>query len=95
MVRAILILSLILVSGLTACGRSFTYTSYEVIHSPKYLEQGDQVRIIARGQIGVTGTIIRVEDETLIVAVEGEGERSFTWQQIKVIERVERTKARR
>ena len=95
MICAILLLSLLSLSGLVPCGRSFTYTSYEVIHSPKYLEQGDQVRIVARGQMGVTGTVVRVEDDTLTIAVDGEGERNFAWQQIKVVERVEKTKARR
>ena len=43
--------------------------------------------------MGVTGTVVRVEDDTLTIAVDGEGERNFAWQQIKVVERVEKTKA--
>ena len=95
MIRAFLFLTLLSVAGLVSCGGPFTYTSYEVIHSPKYLREGDQVRIVAAGSVGVTGTVLGVNGDELKIVVDGEGERDYKWKQIKVIERVEKAKVRR
>jgi hypothetical protein len=95
MIRAILFLTLLSVAGLVSCSGSFRYTSYEVIHSPKYLNEGDQVRVLAAGEVGVTGTVLGVNGGELKIVVDGEGERNYKWKQIKVIERVEKTKVRK
>lgn len=79
---------------LTGCGGSYTYIYYEVVHSPAQVKPGDQVRVLLRNASSVQGTLVRAERGRVTVAVEGRGEQTFAWEEIRVLERVQRTKAK-
>ena len=94
MARWFPILVLILGTGWAGCGSPYTYWSYEVIHRANRLQPGDQVRVVPTNGAPFRGSLLSTTEQVAVVAMEGGGERTIAWTDIRVLERVVKTVAR-
>ena len=92
MIRWILVVFLTLGPCLVGCARHYTYLSYKVIRTSEELKVGDEILIVPKAGGRIQGTLVRIEDSRLIVAADGRGERTVTWEDIRVLERVRDTR---
>ncbi|MDA0748126.1 MAG: hypothetical protein O2954_16510 [bacterium] len=95
MIRWVKILSLVFLCGLAGCGGTSTYTSYQVVHSPDQAQPGEDIRLVSRKDTVVYGKLLEIDQAGLKVVVEGEGKKTFLWEEIRVLEKVEKASARK
>ena len=70
---------------------SNTYTYYELVHSPGQLKVGDRIKIETKDDVTLEGTIIRMNDEGLVISDEGKGNQRLWWQDVHVMHKVNTT----
>lgn len=70
---------------------SNTYTYYELVHSPGQLKVGDRIKIETKDKVMLEGTIIRMNDEGLVISDEGKGNQRLLWRDIHVMHKVNTT----
>ena len=88
------IFSVLLTLGpcLSGCSKPYTYVYYEVIRSPERLKVGDRVRIVSKGGEAIGGALVRVEGDQVTVATEAGEKHKISWENIRILERVQRTR---
>ncbi len=94
MIRWICIVLLALGTCVIGCGGASTYTSYEVIRTSDRLNPGDEVQIVPNVGRIIRGKLVQVGKDRLTVATEVSGERTIAWEEIRVLERIQKTRAR-
>ena len=77
-----------------ACGSPYSYVSYEVVRSQDRLAPGDDVRVVPREGEAYRGRLVSIESGLLTVSVSESRERTIAWQDIRVIERIQRVRGR-
>ncbi len=77
---------------LSGCSKPYPYVYYEVIRSQVGLKVGDQVRIVSKGGEAISGALVRVEGDQVTVATESDEKHKISWENIRVLERVQRTR---
>lgn len=91
--RWISILTVALVC-LCGCVTTHTYLSYEIVRELDQVKVGDEVRVVLKTGDTVQGTVLRVRESALMIASREQGERSISWEDIQVAERVSKAKVK-
>ena len=94
MIRWICIVLLALGTCMIGCSKSYIYTSYEVVRTPDRLKPGDEVQVVPNVGRIFRGKLVQVGNDRLTVATEMSGERTIAWEEIRVLERIRKTRAR-
>ncbi len=94
MIRWVLIVGLAVAACATGCGSTSTYISYEVVRTPERLKPGDEVQVLPNNGETIRGKLVQVGDARLTIATELSGERTIAWEEIRVLERVQKIRAR-
>ena len=91
-----LFVSFLLVAGiaLIGCGKPYTYDSYEVVRRLDRLQPGDDVRVVPLEGEAYKGVLVRVDGQRLTVSTTENRERTISWDQVRVIERIVRAEVR-
>ena len=72
------------------CERTYTYTYYEVVHRPDQLAVGDTIAIETKDGVSIRGTLVRVNEEELVLTTEGDERRRVPWNAVRVVQRIQR-----
>ena len=91
MTRWIITLLVLLTALPGGCSKLHTYTSYEVVRTPDRLKEGDEVRVVSVNGGALQGTVTRIEGSRLTIATLFQGRRSIQWEDIRVLERIQKT----
>jgi hypothetical protein len=78
-------------AGCESTYQSNTYTYYELVHSPGQLKVGDRVKIVTNDEVALEGSIIRINDEGLVISDETQGTQRLWWKDVHVMHKVKKT----
>ena len=78
--------------GVMGCESTHRYTYYEVVRSVEDVRIGDVVKLQTRDRVQLEGTVVRVNDQEVVLTNEREGRKRVPWGQILTIQRVTQKK---